>query len=501
MSLKRYGLAVGVAVLYLYSFPYFAEIRSANELPRIYLTQAIVEEGTVAIDTGVERWGSTADVSPAGGHHYSNKAPGSSFLAVPAYVALKGVKAVVGSEPTLAEMTWAFRVFTGIVPTLLFLVLLWRFLRRFCPDEGPRRIAVVGYAVGSMAMTYSVLFISHQLSAVCIGTAYILAVWVIEDGLDHRWLLACGFAAGCAPLVDYQAAFAGVPLAVYVTYHLVSKRRWRPFAYVVLASIPPVAVLLVYHWQAFGGPFTTGYDVTETFAHFHQKGFLGADKLRWEAFTGSTIAADNGLVFFCPMLLLAIPGWVLMARDKQWWHFGITLSVVAIYVLFISSLIFWRGGWQLGPRYITAMLPFAMVPVAVAIAAADRRWYLRGGALALVIVGIAVYALSCAEYPHFPEKFNNPMFEITLRLIGDGHAPYNAGYLVGLRGLASLIPYFLVLAAVVGYVALPARRAWKSAVVGAVGAVLILTAYSTIDGGGKKADVAYERYIAGLMPK
>ena len=501
MLLKRYGLAVGLAVLYLYSFPYFAEIRSANELPRIYLTQAIVDQRTVAIDTGVQRWGSTADVSPSRGHQYSNKAPGSSFLAIPAYLLLEGVKAIGGSKPTLAEMTWTFRVFTGIIPTLLFLLLLWRFLSRFCPDEDPRRIALVGYAIGSMAMTYSVLFISHQLSAVCIGTAYILAVWVIEDGLDERWLIACGFAAGCAPLVDYQAAFAGVPIAAYVTWHLVSARRWRPLAYVVLASIPPVVLLLIYHWQAFGGPFKTGYDASETFSHFHQKGFLGADKLRWEAFTGSTIAPDNGLLFFCPMLLLALPGWVLMARRKLWWHFGLTLSVVTIYLVFITSLIFWRGGWQMGPRYITAMLPFAMVPVAVAIAAANSRWYLRGLVLGGVGVGIVVYALSCAEYPHFPEKFHNPLFEVTLRLIAGGHAPYNLGYLVGLRGFASLVPYLAVLLAVVGHIAMPTRRAWRSAVLAAAVLAATLALYSTIDGGGKRADVAYERFVEGVMPR
>lgn len=492
--LRSCGLLLAIAWLYLYSFPYFPEIHSANELPRVYLTWAMVEEGRFAIDTPAQRWGTTVDVSPAAGHLYSNKAPGSSFLAVPAYLALRGVKAALGSgPPTLAEMMWTFRVFTGVVPALLFLALFGGFLGRFAGTDG-RRLAVVGYALGTMAMTYSVLFIAHQLSAVCIGTAYVLIVRVVEDGWDRRWLLAAGAAAGCAPLVDYQAAFAGVPVAVYLAWKLLAAppRDLRGLVYAALGAAVPIALLLFYHWQAFGSPFKTGYDYSQTFAHFHQQGFLGMTSLRWEAFVGSTVAADNGLVFLSPMLLLALPGWIVMARRGLHAHVAITAAVVVIYLLFISSINFWRGGWQMGPRYITAMLPFVMVPVAVALDAASRRWPLRGAAVALVSVGVVIYGLSCALFPHFPEKFANPLYELVLRLLGDDLAPYNLGWLLGLRGSASLLPYLLVLCGVLLHAALPARQHWRSTLVGLVGTALILAAYSAAPGGGPAADRAYE---------
>jgi hypothetical protein len=64
----------------------------------------MVDDGTFAIDRGVARWGATADVSPHAGHQYSNKAPGSSMLAVPAYLAAKGVTQVLaGRAPTLGS--------------------------------------------------------------------------------------------------------------------------------------------------------------------------------------------------------------------------------------------------------------------------------------------------------------------------------------------------------------------------------------------------------------
>jgi hypothetical protein len=497
---KRFLFGTLLGVVFLYCFPYFEGMQSANELPRVYLTMAMVDEGTFAIDTGVERWGVTADMSPSGGHTYSNKAPGSSMLAIPAYALLKFTRGLTGAEPSLAEITWTCRIVTGVLPTLLFLFMLWRFLGRFAGKPRTRRLLLTGYGLGSMALTYSVIFVSHQLAAICIASAYIISVWVIEEGLDKRWMGLMGFLAGCAPLVDYQAAFAGVPIAVYVLYHLLVKSREKALGvlYAVLGAAAPIAVLLSYHAMAFGSPFRTGYAASESFAHFHNKGFLGMDKLRSEAFVGSFFSLDNGLLVLAPMFLLAIPGWFFLGKRKQWWHLGITLSVAVIYVAFVSSIIFWRGGWQVGPRYITAMLPFLMVPIAVTVAWAERRWVARSVVVGLIGVGVFVYTLSSAMFPHFPEKFKNPVFELVLPLIGGGHAPYNAGWLLGLRGFASLFPYLLLVLGTWIWVACPSKQDRRSALVASLVAAAILLIYSTFPGGGALADGAYERILTWM---
>ena len=48
---------------YVYLFPYFSRIQSANELPRVYLVKAIVEDHSFAIDNGIRRWGGTSDMA------------------------------------------------------------------------------------------------------------------------------------------------------------------------------------------------------------------------------------------------------------------------------------------------------------------------------------------------------------------------------------------------------------------------------------------------------
>ena len=82
---RRWLIGLGLVFVALYTFPYFPELRSANEVPRIFLTQEIVDRQTFQLDgrwTELQR-GSTFDVSTTpDGHRYSNKAPGASFLSL-----------------------------------------------------------------------------------------------------------------------------------------------------------------------------------------------------------------------------------------------------------------------------------------------------------------------------------------------------------------------------------------------------------------------------------
>ncbi len=463
----RHGWVIAIAIVYLYAFPYFPTIRSANELPRVYLTKALVHERTFAVDTGVRHWGATADVSPHAGHHYSNKAPGSSMLAVPAYAL---AAAIVPGEPGFGVSIWVCRFAAGIVPTLAFLVLLSRFLTRFTPHDGVRWLVVVAYALGSMAMTFSVLFYSHQLAAVCIASAWILGLEVAEGTRRPAMMVVAGLLAGAAALADYQAVFAGLPVAAHLVVVLARRHGARatlPFVARALAGAAlPIGVLLAYHDACFGGPFTTGYDASTTFAHFHQQGFLGITELRWEAFVGSMIRPDNGLLFLAPWFALAVPGTVVLWRA----HRGVAIvgaAVLVIYVLFVSSINFWRGGWGVGPRYITAMLPFALPAVTAMLSRAHHRPLVLGALSSTIVVGVGVYTLANVTFPYWHDALKNPLTEITFRLIGDGVVAPNVGSALGVDGVLGLVPYA---ALVIGLVAVALVRAatWRGAAIAAL---------------------------------
>jgi hypothetical protein len=381
---------------------------------------------------------------------------------------------------------------------IVFLVVLWRFLARFAPDPRVRWLVVLAYALGSMAMTYSILFYSHQLGAICIASAWMIAVSVVEQRRRPAAMGWAGLLAGAALLSDYQAVFAALPVAVYVVARLRPRGAlWRGLAAAVAGAALPVGFLLVYHAICFGSPWRTGYGASTTYASFHQHGLLGLTAFRWQAFWGSLGRIDNGLIALSPWLLLAIPGSVWLWRQGDRATVLIAAAVTAILVLFVSSLNFWRAGWGVGPRYITAMLPFLLPAVAVQL----QRWAARpvwlGLAAGLIGVGIAVYVLSSATFPYWPDSVRHPLYDVTFRLLSDDRVARSLGSVLGIAGVAGIVPYLAI-----GFGA-PAFAIWRlggarSLAIAVAVAAAIVVGYGQIPHGDARAGAAYRSVRAAV---
>ena len=472
--------------LYLYPFPYFSKLRSANEMPRIYLTQEIVDRGTFRLDA---RWselqlGSTFDVSTTpDGHRYSNKAPGTSFLAVPGYLLIKGWHRLVGGEPSLAEVTRVFRVTAVTIPALLFLCWFFSLTRRFAPDAAPRRTALLAYALGSLAFPYALLFFSHQTAAACAGGAFVCAVRRVRG--ETRWpnltSVGIGLLAALAVVVDYQSVFAALAIAIYLL--LRSQRRWPDVALATLGAIPPAAALMFYHQTCFGSPLKTGYSFAVDPACQH--GLLGIIGPNLQGLWQALLAPDNGLIVLMPWVLIAIVGGAAIAYDREararvGAEALLCGIVILAYVLFLGSLApaIGRAGWSVGPRYIGVAVPFIGWLAAAGFAALDKKPLLRVIGQSLVVVGIVVFVAAAVTYPHWPTSFANPLFDVSFRALRSGMAPHSLGTLIGLRGLASLLPFFAVIGALVlGLFTAGDRRRWVTTVAAILLASAIIWSY------------------------
>jgi len=478
-------LAGGIlALIYLYAFPYFCTLRSANELPRIFLTQEIVDHRTFAIDARLGEMGSQFDVSRTpDGRHFSNKAPGVSFLAVPIYALLR----LAGGRPSLETATWAFRVGAVTLPCLLFLLLFFPFLGRFVPleaESAPQRAAFAAYALGSMAFPYAILFFSHALAAASAGAAFIVAVRLCRDRPPLAGPLAVlvGFLATWSVVVDYQAFLAALAVAIYLVVR--SRDRVRDLFLAATGAIPPAVLLLAYHQSCFGSFFRTGYSFAVDAAH--KQGVLGIVGPNGRAFFDALLAPDNGLLVLSPWVLFAIVGGIAVASDPlARRRIGVeTLVCAAVgvaYLLFIGSLVpeFGRAGWSVGPRYITVALPFLTCLAVPGLALADRYPLARVGALALVLVGVTVYGVAATTYPHWPTGMANPLYEVSFRALAEGMTPPSIGRLLGLGGTESLLPlYAVILGLSLALFAGRSEMRWVWNVAAAALAAAILLAYS-----------------------
>ena len=98
--------------------------RNPNEFSRFYLTQALIDRQTFVIDESIAAR-DTQDKSYYQGHYYTDKAPGASFLAAPAYLAVRLLETYTGFAPGEKTVLYIVRLVSVSIPSALFLFLLY----------------------------------------------------------------------------------------------------------------------------------------------------------------------------------------------------------------------------------------------------------------------------------------------------------------------------------------------------------------------------------------
>jgi hypothetical protein len=179
---------------------------------------------------------------------------------------------------------------------------------------------------------------------------------------------------------------------------------------------------------------------------------------------------------------------------------GLTiLAVTGLMVFFLAGVPNWHAGWCVGPRYIAVVTPFLAGAIALAWRSLSPLVPLSPIVAGLAIPSVLLNVASGAVYPHYPEIFDNPVFDLTFPLLDAGYQPYSLGWLLGLRGCWSLVPLaLLVIGALAPGVAGPdaAPRRWAAHVSGAlVIAALFLLPLSGYGRGPRPAEVSAAAFI------
>jgi hypothetical protein len=348
-----------------------------------------------------------------------------------------------------------------------------------------------------------VQFYAHQLAAVCIASAWILGEGVADRSRGVRVMALVGLLGGMAPLVDYQTAFAGVPVAAYLIWRM---RAWprrelaRALAIAAAAAAVPLACLLYYHHACFGSAFATGYNYAVTYAADHEHGLLGMTYPTWVAIVGVTVSPAKGFFTLAPWWLLAIPGGVVLWRRGERALVVMVAALALIFFYFNTSLTAWHAGWEVGPRYIVALQPFLVPLVAAALAHVRDRPVALGVAIGLVAVGVVIYATSTATLPTWPETIQNPLYEVTFRLLGDNAVAPNALGALGVRGVLGALPFLAGIAALVAAIAYQAGARWRSLGLALVIACAGIAAFALASPGAAAAQQARAAYARTLYP-
>jgi len=208
-------LTVGLILVCYLSLTYaWDNFRNTNEYSRIFLTRALVEHGTFSIDP-LLRVHNTQDKSYFRGHYYSNKAPASSLLAAPAYLAVR--LAEISGRVDLSDALTLYLVTVLIltIPAALFLLLLFKFWSAITLQGPLRRATLILYGVGTMAWPYSTMYYGHIPAALCLALAF-LVIFSSRDAISgSRLFFEAGFFSGLAFAIEYPTALISACLFIY----------------------------------------------------------------------------------------------------------------------------------------------------------------------------------------------------------------------------------------------------------------------------------------------
>ncbi len=433
-----YALVVG---LYVLAFPYHPGLRSPNELCRLWQTRALVEYGVIDLNQARQDYGPVGDLSFKDGKFYPSKAPLLSFAAVPLYKVLSlwggGFRLAV---PDVPLVFWS-RLFLTVLPTLLCLVFLRRFLRTYLSAVVTDAV-VVTYALGSLAFSYSLLFMSHQTDAVLLfGCFY--ALWRTTQGRWREWGYAvAGAFAGATVAAEYTGALGLVGLVCYAMYARLSvpgqsmRERTlgltRALGLATLGALPFVGALAAYHQAAFGHPLHSGYKYLADAGYqpWHLGGFLGIRYPDPRAFALSFFSPLRGFFALAPFLALALPGLVfLWRRPGERALFWLTAVLLVGYAYFTSAFSYESWGWTTGPRHMTGLVPFLLLPVGLTV---ERlRASLTGTARALLGLAAGLFAASIVitgaltMVNYVPDDVSAAFYALPVQLFRAGFTPPN----------------------------------------------------------------------------
>lgn len=497
---SKVGFAL-LAGLYLLSFPYHPALRSPNELCRLWQARSLVDFGTLNINGTLRQLGMVGDLSctavvqgldgarlepcvgpqaPRTGvvaqYYYPSKAPLVSFLGAPVYW---GLKRFGGSVSELEQMAVS-RLFVTVLPALGLLWLLRRFLAAYVSGPVADTLVVV-YGLGTMAFTYAEAYMSHQLTAVLLFATFYVA-WKVERGeWRERAYAVAGLLAGAVVASEYTGALGVLCVAAYV----VAGRwtRWpalgRAAGLVVLGAAPMLVALLAYHQACFGSPWTSGYKFLNDAGYqaWHVGGFLGIKGPDLQALGLSLFSPLRGLFALSPFLLAAPFGFGEVRRkDPALFAFLVVLVVANTY--FTASFAYASWGWTVGPRHLTPMVPFLMLPVALV----AERLLAPGSALARsLLAGLCVSSVAAtglvAFIAYVPDDVSTSLWGLAVPLLTDGVWPVS--------WLAAWVPnpasgalLEVLLLAVVGWLAARLLRQQRS--LGAVVALVVVAHFGVL---------------------
>ena len=467
---------VGLFLVVLSAYGYFYQAGGWNQNSRFDLVRSSVEKGSASIDAYHRNTGDKACRGPGGrcvkagpdDHYYCDKAPGASWMAMPAYATLHWIRGEKTPDAEfLATAAYLASLTAVALPSALSVVAMFLFLMLLGLARWSALGLSLGYGLATLAFPYSTLFYGHQLTSALLLLGFVALAGERKAGwrLGAVGLVATGLALGMSVVVEYPSA---VPLIGICVYALSWLRPWQRLAWLALGIAIPGLACAAYHWVVFGGPATLPYEFS-TQPHRSQGFFMGLGVPEPKVLYELLVGRYRGLLYAAPWLAAAAPGaFFLLRRSAHRAEAWLAVFVILFVFWLNSSLVDWQGGWAMGPRYLIVAIPFLVILASglflpAAIGRGPKRTVIGAVVLALALHSGYMMLQGTAVKPEVPSYIKEPYRNYLTPHFAKGqlsistqgidmagappHAPtkaWNLGQrLFGLQGKASLLPLFV----------------------------------------------------------
>ncbi len=390
---RSIAFLIAAFLLACYLITYTGVIQSSDGLAMFATTESLVRRGEA--DANQILWmGLQQGSFGPDGDLYSRKGLGVPLLAWPLvwlahkWLALGLVQTALLLNPLLTAWTGGLLYRAG--------------MRLGWPRIVAGLVALV-FGLATLAWPYSQTFFSDPVAGWGLfGALYGLLAF--SQTRRKRYLFLAGLAWGLAYLVRsvnlvtlpfYALALAAILwerdratrdphspwLGKLLTLVTLRWRVWVAFGLPVLAA---GLASLWWNWLRYGSPWTTGYLAEESFSGPWGFGIFGL-----------LLGPARGLLWYSPVLILAIPGAAWFWR-RQRWLLGLILGVSVVYVLLYGKWFMWHGGFSWGPRFLVALMPLLALLTGPAWLALfqERRW----GGLAQLLAALLLLASLAVQW-------------------------------------------------------------------------------------------------------
>ncbi len=327
------------------------EFYSINHSSRFDLTKAIVLDQSIQIDRFVSN---TQDWSKYENHYYTNKAPGSSFVAVLPYFFLVQLDRMQGIDPLQNDFNHLLvsDFFATTLLSVLIAVMMFLWFQKWNKNDLHSRWIVISYAFGSIGYVFSTLLWGHQTAAF-----FLFAAFYFIFVKKKYW--ASGLFLGMGVLSEYTVVLA-LPA---VLYYLISKKeKFNHYMQFVLGGGFPFILFAWYHYSAFGGIFSLAPTFGNPVFGSDQQSSLsvfGIPSLK--IFYELLFGFKRGLFIITPISMFAFFGLIKTWKSKnldEKIFAKISIYLIGAFLIFNTSFNGWHGGWSSGPRYLAPIIPF-----------------------------------------------------------------------------------------------------------------------------------------------